>query len=184
MSEAWKPVFIDGVLWPYEVSNKGRVRRTAGGMGATIGRVLRPGQSNSGYLRVRLSRNWKCKQESIHRLVASAFHGAPEPGFHANHIDGNKLNNDASNLEWVTSSGNRIHAFNSGLQKPVQGEKCGRSKLSESDVHEIRRLGASMDQREIAALFGITQSNVSMIIDRKTWASLPTKQLTELEAKE
>ena len=57
----------------------------------------------------------------IHRLVAENFIPNPENKKEVNHIDGNKHNNHVSNLEWVTTSENRLHAFRTGLQKPTYG---------------------------------------------------------------
>lgn len=52
-----------------------------------------------------------------HRLICEAYHGpAPEDKPYVNHIDGNKLNNEKENLEWVSASENAIHAFKLGLR--------------------------------------------------------------------
>lgn len=54
----------------------------------------------------------------LHRLLALAW--IPNSDYNArpyiNHVDGNKLNNDLSNLEWVSSRENVIHAVVTGLQ--------------------------------------------------------------------
>lgn len=50
----------------------------------------------------------------LHRLVAETFVDNPNHYSEVNHIDGNKLNNSASNLEWCTRSQNMKHAFNNG----------------------------------------------------------------------
>jgi hypothetical protein len=53
---------------------------------------------------------------SIHRLVAEAFLSNPLDKPEVNHKNGNKLDNRAVNLEWVTSSENSCHAFRTGLR--------------------------------------------------------------------
>ena len=70
----------------------------------------------------------------VHRIVAGAFIPNPMSKPFINHIDGNKLNNDISNLEWVTASENTLHAYETGLMNKKQyectncHEKIGKSK--------------------------------------------------------
>ena len=58
------------------------------------------------------------KLPKVHRLVMLAFVGHQE-GMQINHKDGNKFNNQLSNLEYVTQEENRIHALNNGLKDEV-----------------------------------------------------------------
>lgn len=99
MDERWNPV--KGYENRYEISDRGRVRSLKNGL------VMKPIKRQHGYLGVMLYGNGGhptrgCKTLSIHRLVAEAFvpnpYGLPE----VNHIDENKQNNSASNLEWVS----------------------------------------------------------------------------------
>ena len=69
----------------------------------------------------RKSRYLKYKGYNIHRLVAETFIHNPENKREVNHINGNKHDNRVDNLEWVTTSENRIHAYKTGLQKPTYG---------------------------------------------------------------
>jgi len=73
-------------------------------------RILRSALWNSGYLSVNLSSNGVLKSLSIHRLVAVAFCENKYKKDIVNHKDGNKLNNNYKNLEWVTRTENAVHA--------------------------------------------------------------------------
>lgn len=62
-------------------------------------------------------------QYVVHRVVAETFIDNPYHKREVNHIDGDKHNNAVSNLEWSTTSENRKHAFENGLEKPTYGFK-------------------------------------------------------------
>jgi hypothetical protein len=93
MEEEWKQM-ID---YPnYSVSNYGNVRND------TTGRILRPGLDSKSYKSVVLCNNGK-KTFRIHKLVAEAFIEKSNDNIVIDHIDRNKLNNNVSNLRYVTS---------------------------------------------------------------------------------
>lgn len=71
--------------------------------------------TNSGYLLVHLHLNNKRKAHTVHTLVARAFIPNPQALPEVNHRDGCKSNCRAANLEWVTSSANKLHAVEHGL---------------------------------------------------------------------
>ena len=157
MTERWKPVV--GFEHLYEVSDQGRVRRSAPGKGTRVGTILTPRPTRKGYLRVRLPD----KDFSIHRLVLTAFDRPPSPGEECNHRDGIKTNNCLANLEWVTPKQNSAHALNTGLRKPLTGERNGRTKITAEQAAEIKRLRGKETQRVTAARFGISDVRVSQI---------------------
>ena len=68
-----------------------------------------------GYFIVTLTNQGKRSNKFIHRLLATHFIPNPLNKPQVNHIDGNKQNNDLSNLEWVTSQENSRHAVDTGL---------------------------------------------------------------------
>ena len=79
---------------------------------------IKPHLDKYGYLRINLYNNGINKKVYIHRLVALTFIPNPDNKPQVNHIDGNKQNNNISNLEWCTISENAKHAFKIGLRKP------------------------------------------------------------------
>lgn len=59
----------------------------------------------------------KRKYPPVHRLVAMTYIPNPEDKPQINHIDGNKLNNNVSNLEWVSAKENIVHSYSADLNK-------------------------------------------------------------------
>lgn len=72
---------------------------------------LKPQFNYSGYLHVVLYKNRQARTFSLHRLVANTYIPNYLNKPQVNHIDGNKTNNNVSNLEWVTASENQKHAY-------------------------------------------------------------------------
>lgn len=105
----------------------------------------------------------------VHRVVALIHVENPTNLPEVNHKDGNKDNNCSSNLEWVTSSDNQIHAYSAGL-KSALGENNGQSKLTEDQVKEIRKLRMSGETyRSIGETFGIHRMTVGEICRNEIW---------------
>lgn len=118
----------------YEVSNLGRVRsidrltsrKDTGTILTLTGKVLAQSADNCGYRRVRLCINKKNITRKVHRLVAEAFIENVCNKPQVNHIDGDKQNNNVSNLEWVTNGENQKHAIETGLKVVRSGESATR----------------------------------------------------------
>ena len=79
------------------------------------GKELKASINKYGYKQVTLSKNHKRKTYTVHRLVAMAFLENPYNKETVNHIDGNKLNNCVSNLEWATNKEQKQHAIKNEL---------------------------------------------------------------------
>ncbi len=107
-NEEWRTVA--GYEGLYEVSNMGNVRSTRSG------KLLKPSLNNSGYSVIHFYDHQNFKAFTIHRLVAMAFIPNPCGKRTVNHIDGDKTNNRADNLEWATYSENHKHAYKTGLK--------------------------------------------------------------------
>lgn len=81
----------------YQISNTGLVKSFKV---TKNGRLVNGGEMTSGYRYVRLTKNGKVFNRSIHRLLAIAFIDNPNNYEDVNHINGNKLDNNVKNLEW------------------------------------------------------------------------------------
>src|SRR5699024_8642417 len=75
------------------------------------------------YLKVTARRNGKQEHHYVHRLVAKAFVSNKNNKPQVNHIDGNSLNNNFDNLEWVTNQENINHAYENGLINHYKNHK-------------------------------------------------------------
>lgn len=132
MKEVWKE--IPGYDGAYEVSNKGRVRKTI---------ILKTDGGGHKYQRVNLDG----KTNYVHRLVATAFLGEPPfEGAVVNHKDFDTRNNTAENLEWVTQRDNVRHATIL-MAKPKR--KCRRSNTGHKYIYVDRKGGYVVSVRQL-----------------------------------
>lgn len=118
------------------------------------------------YVGVRIDGKWKHK--AIHRLVAECYIPNPNNLPQVNHIDGDKSNNNSSNLEWSSAKHNMKHAYDTGLINN-NGDNAKYAKLTKQQVIEIRELKGKLSQSKIGKLYGISQGHVSDIILNKKW---------------
>ena len=161
---------IPGYEGFYQVGNQGRVKSLSRKY-SPVEIILSPGRDKDGYPRVVLYRDKKSLSIKVHQLVMLTFVGECPKGLQINHIDGNKENNHLDNLEYCTPAENVQHAHDTGLRVSPYGEDNGRSKLTESQVLEIRgRYKASgVSQRKLAQEYGVNHATIGFIVRRETW---------------
>ena len=148
--EEWLP--IPGFEHLGEVSNLGRVR-------SRFGKIRKTVIGNTGYERIGLKKidGKNTNYVLLHRLVALAFCPDHQDGYTVNHIDGNKLNNVATNLEWVNHKNNIRHAYRLGLRKNSHRKPI----IPHSDrgaLLEARAKGITY--RELAERYGVNSASV------------------------
>ena len=159
----------------YQVSNYGNIRRLQGTLIRSDGKpyhltskLLRPFRSNCGYFIFQFKGDIN-RHILIHRAVLESF--SPVEGMdelQVNHIDGNKGNNNLSNLEWVTRKENVQHALKVGLFTPQEryGELHPMCKLSNKQVLDIRESLASGQrgiQHKLALKYGVSDTTICEI---------------------
>jgi hypothetical protein len=169
--EQWRAVV--GFEGTFSVSDHGRVRRDARAMGTQPGRILK-GSLSKGYPLVNLRHRRSYARVSVHSLVMAAFIGPRLPGLEVNHKNGINTDNRIENLEYVTRSGNVIHAYSTGLNRGrvrnLVGELNGMAVLTEADVCQIRAaLSRGVRQRALVRQYGVCPTTISMIARGKTW---------------
>lgn len=105
----------------------------------------------------------------VHILVARAFIGAPPEGCEVSHVDGDRSNNDVSNLMYETRKDNLSRKIDHGTA--FIGRNSSNAKLSDELVAEIKSLykTGQYRQRDLAEMYNTSQSNISFIVRGKTW---------------
>lgn len=139
----------------YEISNQGRLRHG--------NRILSCSVHKDSYIFAYLHG----KQVPVHRLVANAFCTKDINDTEVNHIDGNKMNNAANNLEWCTRSENQKHAVENHLRPQMPSTYKG--KFTDEQRQEIKKMWDSGEysKRELARRYHVSHTCICDIISDK-----------------
>lgn len=169
--EIWRDVV--GYEGLYQVSNLGRVKSFHRGKE----KVLNPTVNSAGYMHLTLCVAGKHTSRTVHSLVAEVFVPNPDGKPEINHIDGDKLNNCAWNLEWTTCRENLRHASKMGLLNIHKGADNPCAKLPMETARYIRRVYVSHHRefggRALAKQFKVTPQTIYDIVRGKTYKENP-----------
>lgn len=167
LNQRWEFVYLDGNKSKYRISEHGIL------WSDYIGRPMKPSPNSDGYMTTILTMNGKNYTIAIHRLVAITFIPNPLNLPEVNHKDGDKSNNDVSNLEWVSHKENMIHANDNGLRSKIHGNDNPNNKYSSELIHEACRLLENwMSPIEVSRKLGISHTVVKSIAMQRIWDSI------------
>lgn len=147
----------------YRASQLGRIR-------SENNRILKRSVGSTGYCVVGIrNANGQVKTMKVHRIIAMTFCSRPNDpeASTVNHIDGDKMNNRADNLEWLSSRDNFAHAVANRLHS--HGESNGKSKLTVRSVANILHMQDEARQVDIARWYGVDSATIGHVIRRRSW---------------
>lgn len=137
--------------------------------------IIKTNINKDGYLTLRLSKDNKRFTLQYHRILALNLLDLRDDfneTMQVNHIDGNKLNNNLDNLEWVTPSENLKHAYDLGLRK--KDNKCN-TKYSETQIHNVCSLLEKNKSPKVVydLLNGdVNKSVIQQIYSKRRWKNI------------
>lgn len=159
--EIWKQ-YKESNYW---VSNTGFVKSTYG----VTDRLMATCDDGHGYLKTTLSFGISQAAFKIHILVAELFVEKPDGDVEVNHIDCNKHNNSAYNLEWITHASNMKHGWANECFD--RGEDSYIAVLTEENVSEIKIafVEYKLSNTELALKYNVAKGTISKIRSKQTW---------------
>lgn len=171
-------IAIKNIRPGYLISSHGRI------FSMLSKKILEPFITN-GYYSVKLqAKNNGTVHGYIHRMIMLSFlyvYNADE--LQVNHKDGDKLNNDLRNLEWVTLQENVRHAYENNLT--LKGEDCPWTKVSNDQVRQICELyiTGKYSMLTIAEMVGCGYSSVFDIIHKNNRTDISSEYNIVLRGK-
>lgn len=179
--EVWRPILINDEVTDYLCSSYGRIKSNKSDKGF----ILTPVRMPNGYYVCTLYHNLKSYREYYHRIVAMTFISVPDKyirlglsfkDLEVNHLNGNeKWNNTIYNLEWVTDSDNKYHAYNESLKK--SGEESHFAEHTEEEVENVCKLIESNEYsiKKIAEMTNNEEGFVYDIYYKGSWTKISDK---------
>ena len=165
-----KPYYYNGKPTKYMVFENGQIHNSI------AMRFISPYKNRGGYLNVDLYIDGVKVRKGVHQIVAETFVPNPDNKPMVNHIDGNKENNHYSNLEWVTCSENNLHAYSTGLRKPLESSRVSFVVYNETQVTEVcEALCEGYSPLEVEEMTGVPVKTIYEIRNKQIWKGISTR---------
>jgi HNH endonuclease len=168
-------VDIDGFEGRYCINNKGDVLSYFKRIHGFDFKKLKPRLHTGGYWKASLHKNSKHYYRYVHRLVAKAFIPNPKNLPQVNHKDGNKKNNNMTNLEWCDGFHNQKHSYQIGLrtrEQMIYANACKKQKVSFEQAEEMRWLRQNgWLCKDIGQKFVIGRSLITAILHNRKYVN-------------
>lgn len=161
--EIWKVISFEQ---NYEVSNMGNVRHVR------TKKIRKLSETIDGYLKVTLYPSWK--SYSVHRLVGFMWVDGYFEGAHIDHIDRNRKNNVATNLQWLTVRENNARVID---RVPMVGSTNPMSILDESAAYFAKYQSFDLTNAEVAEILGVNVEVIRSIRVNDSWKHVVNKEL-------
>mgnify|MGYP002624227203 CR=1 FL=1 len=116
-------------------------------------------RSNSGYKLVQPYKNGKRMLKYVHQLVAEAYHGPKPDGLVCDHINRDKLDNNANNLRYITAAENALNVNPKTWPSSYKQHKTPLYKKLASQAQQLRKEGFTL--KVIAEQLNVSQQTVS-----------------------
>lgn len=172
-SVEWRTLVYQGNVYEkFEASTDGHIRNVK------TGTVYKEFVNKNGYCQVAVSLGSRksIKVFKVHKAIAETFIPNLDEKPQVNHKDGNKLNNNVDNLEWMTNAENTQHAFDTGLAKAKFGTENPSAKLTEEDVKYIREnyipYSKEYGSRALGRKFGVDHIQILRVINGATYVNV------------
>lgn len=149
--EIWKDV--KGYEGKYQVSNLGRIK-SLNYHRENIEKIMTPRTDKDGYIIISLCLRGVNKTKKVHRIVAEAFISNPNNLPQVNHIDEDKTNNNANNLEWCTSKYNTEYS---------QAKQVIGIKLDGTSIVKFKSIV------EASKFVGVSKQCISECCNKRRW---------------